>query len=252
MSAIFRLRWGELIMSTKRTFLITGATKGIGFATALRLYDQGHYVIGVARNKPAADFPGEVFEADLSNEKVTEEIFSVINKNFQIDGIVNNVGIAMREPLGEIKLQDFRAVLDLNLRPALQAMQIFMNGMRHRNYGRVVNISSRAVLGVANATSYAAAKAALIAFTKSWAFELAKSGITVNAVAPGPTATERFRLKRPKGSEAEQKTLLDIPMGRIGHPNEIAAAITFFLSDDAGFITGQTLFVDGGGSIGKG
>jgi NAD(P)-dependent dehydrogenase (short-subunit alcohol dehydrogenase family) len=230
--------------------LITGATKGIGYATALKLNRQGYHVVGIAREAKEG-FPGDLLTVDLSDKDKTHQVLLRINEKYAIDGIVNNVGIAHREPLGEIKFENFQSVMDLNLWPALDAMQILMNGMIERKYGRVVNIASRAVLGVANASSYAAAKAALIAFTKSWGFELAKSGITVNAVAPGPTATERFRKMRPEGSEAEQRTLLDIPMGRFAKPEEIAAAIAFFLSEDAGFITGQTLFVDGGGSIGR-
>lgn len=233
----------------KRIFLITGATKGIGYATAERLNQLGHTIIGVARHQPHS-FPGDFIEADLADQKVTENTFLSINKQYKIDGIINNVGIALRDPLQNIKLEDFNAVLDLNLRPALQAMQIFMNGMQERHFGRVVNISSRAILGIKDATSYAAAKLGLIGFTRSWAYELAKSGITVNAVAPGPTATERFIERRPPGSELEQRTLQSVPMGRCASPSEIAAAIAFFMSEEAGFITGQTLFVDGGCSLG--
>jgi NAD(P)-dependent dehydrogenase (short-subunit alcohol dehydrogenase family) len=107
------------------------------------------------------------------------------------------------------------------------------------------------VLGVVERTAYAAAKAGLVSFTRTWALELATSGITVNAVAPGPTETELFRANNPPGSPGEARYLSGVPMGRFAAPDEIAAAIGFFLGEDSGFVTGQTLFVDGGASIGK-
>lgn len=238
-------------MNNNRTFLITGATKGIGHATANRLHAQGHKVIGIARQKTERQFPGILYQADLTDETTTKKIFEEINQTHVIDGIVNNVGIPIPQPLHEITLQNFTAVLDLNLRPALQAAQIFTPGMISRKWGRIVNVSSRGVLGAENLSSFAAAKSGLISFTRVWALELAKTGITINAVAPGYTETESFRKTRPEGSEAEKKALQMIPMSRIGNPDEIAAAIEFFLSEDASFITGQTLFVDGGASVGR-
>jgi NAD(P)-dependent dehydrogenase (short-subunit alcohol dehydrogenase family) len=124
--------------------------------------------------------------------------------------------------------------------------------MRDRGGGRIVNLSSLVVLGVANRTAYAAAKAAIMSFARTWALELAQTGITVNAVAPGPTETGLFRQNTPVGSEAEHRFLSLVPMKRFGKPEELAAAVAFLLSADAGFITGQTLFVDGGASVGKG
>jgi NAD(P)-dependent dehydrogenase (short-subunit alcohol dehydrogenase family) len=123
--------------------------------------------------------------------------------------------------------------------------------MRDRGWGRIVNLSSLVVLGVANRTAYAAAKAAMMSFTRTWALELAQTGITVNAVAPGPTETDLFRQNTPVGSDAEQRFLSLVPMKRFGKPEEFGAAVAFLLSEDAGFITGQTLFVDGGASVGK-
>ncbi|HYF98259.1 MAG TPA: SDR family oxidoreductase, partial [Coxiellaceae bacterium] len=240
-----------IIMMSNRCFLITGATKGIGLATSIRLAKQGHEIIGIAREKPDYTFPGKIYLADLSDEHKSEAIFNEINSQHEVDGIVNNVGIAIPAYLDQISLSDFREVLNLNLCPAVLATQIFKAGMLARHWGRIINISSLAVLGLANRSTYAAAKSALIALSRSWALELAPTGITVNVVAPGPTETERFRLYRPKGSEEERKSLNRVPMGRIGQPQEIAAAIEFLLSNDASFITGQTLFVDGGASVGQ-
>jgi NAD(P)-dependent dehydrogenase (short-subunit alcohol dehydrogenase family) len=233
----------------KRNILITGATKGIGLATAIRLAKEGHHVIGIARNK--VDFPGTLYLTDLMDLQATEQTFQSIHQKHTVDGIVNNAGFALRSRFQDIQVEDYDQVMQINLKPALQGMKIFSASMIEKKFGRIVNIASRAILGVGNASSYAAAKAALIAFTKCWVLELARTGVTVNAIAPGVTTTERFRKARPIGSEVERLSLASIPMNRFARPEEIAAAICFFLSDDASFITGQTLFVDGGGSIGN-
>ncbi|MGF6781396.1 3-oxoacyl-[acyl-carrier protein] reductase [Paraburkholderia sp. GAS334] len=234
---------------TTRTFLITGATKGIGQALSERLVRSGNRVIGLARED--AEFPGELVRVDLANRDATEAALHDLTRRHTIDGVINNVGLVRPQNLGNINLDDLNDVLTLNLHPTVQTVQALLPGMRERRWGRIVNISSLTVLGVAQRTAYAAAKAALVSFARSWALELADTGITVNAVAPGPTETELFRANNPPGSESERRYLAAVPMGRVGKPDEIAAAISFLLSEDAGFITGQTLYVDGGASIGK-
>ncbi|WP_459574011.1 SDR family oxidoreductase [Cupriavidus sp. 8B] len=233
-----------------RTFLITGASKGIGRSLADRLARRGHQVVGLARSSDAS-FPGNLVSVDLSDLQQTEAALSELRGTFKFDGLVNNVGLVKPQRIGEVQIEDLDAVLGANLHPAVQAMQALLPGMRETGWGRVVNISSLTVLGAFERTAYAAAKAALISFSRSWALELATTGITVNTVAPGPTETELFRKNSPPGSVGEKRFLSSVPMNRFGKPDEIAAAIEFLLSEDASFITGQTLFVDGGASVGR-
>ncbi|RCK34198.1 short-chain dehydrogenase [Thalassospira xiamenensis] len=233
----------------QRTILITGASKGIGLALSKRLVNIGHRVIGVARKK-TDDFPGELHALDMGDTTSAHALAELVQEN-QVDGIVNNVGLVGAAPLGEIDVATLDEVMRVNLHPALIVAQAALPYMKSQNWGRIINVSSLTVLGSVERTAYAAAKAALVSFTRGWALELAQTGITVNAVSPGPTETELFRENNPPGSPGESRYLAAVPMRRFGKPDEIAAVMAFLLSDNAAFITGQTIHVDGGASIGK-
>lgn len=233
----------------KKSVVITGASKGIGRAAANRLAEKGYRVIGIARTKPLGDFPGDFFVCDMSSESETASMISKLLDLCPIDALVNNLGVGGPQFLGSIDFKTLHHLYDLNVRTAVQMTQGLMEPMKQRRWGRVINLSSRVILGVPGRTSYAAAKSALIGCTRVWALELAPFNITVNAVAPGPIETEMFRKVYPANSEAEKELISHIPLGRVGKTDEVAALIEFIVSEAAGFITGQTLCVDGGGSL---
>lgn len=236
------------MIQNSKTVLITGATKGIGFATSRLLVKEGFQVVGIARN-PLERFPGHLYLCDLAVEEEVQTTLAQIAKAHHIDHIVNNAGVALPQSLGEVDLATLKKVLSINLLAAVQITQFFLAGMKQQQNGRIVNIVSRAVQGAKARTSYSAAKSGLVGCTKTWALELAESNITVNAIAPGPIETDLFRKTRPKGSKEEAEALSGIPMGRLGKPEEVASLIRFLLSEDAGYITGQVIFIDGGKSI---
>lgn len=236
-------------MSSRR-ILITGASKGIGLATAERLAAAGDVPIGLARTAPA-DFPGEFHRIDLADRVATAAVLDQIVAGAPVDAVVNNVGFARFGRIGAIDLDHLFDTYDLNVRTAVQVVQAVLPGMLAAGWGRIVNVTSLTTLGTPERTPYAAAKAAMEACTRIWANELATTGITVNAVAPGPTETEMYRERSPLGSEREARFLDTIAMCRVGTPQEIAHAICALLHEDAGYITGQIIRADGGGSIGS-
>jgi len=233
-----------------KSIVITGASKGIGRAAADALAEQGWTVIGVARSAPQC-FPGEFISADLGDQDQTGALANELAARGNVLGIVNNVGLDKHETIDAVELRVFTAVMDLNVRPALQLTQALLPGMRSARFGRIINVTSLVTRGFAFRASYAAAKAALESLTRTMALELAAHDITANAIAPGPTETELFRANNPPGSEGEARYLRNVPMRRFARPEEIAAAITFLAGEKAGFITGQTLFIDGGASLGS-
>lgn len=229
--------------------LVTGATKGIGWAISQHLADLGAHVVGLARNTQDIDFPGYLYACDFANAGETEEVLRMLREKYPIDAVVNNVGTVMPQSIGDVDLAALYQVFDLNVRAAVQVVQTFIPSMKARQEGRIINITSRAAHGAYDRTSYSAAKGALLSCTKTWALELASYGITVNAVAPGPTETALFRQNCPEHSEQEKEVLQRIPMGRLAQSAEVAAAVAFFLSEAAGHITGQELIIDGGSSL---
>ena len=228
--------------------LITGASKGIGRAISDLLIEQGQSVIGIARN-PDPTFKGKLFLADLSDATSRSQVFKEIAQSFPIDRLVNNIGFNQLQGLADITAQNYQKIIDLNLTLALELTQAVLPSMLALGQGRVVNIASRSMLGRKNSSVYAAAKAGLVGFTKSWAIELAPSSITVNCVAPGPIETEMFNRNNPIGSPGRKSMMDSIPMSRLGDPREVASAVVYFLSKGASFTTGQTIFVCGGASI---
>lgn len=233
--------------SNHERLLVTGGASGIGLAIAERGNDLGWDVVVIDREFASV---GLSVQADLSSIDETTDALGAALESGPITRLVNNVGAVFPAALEDQTLAQVDASHALNLRSAIQCTQAVLPGMRASGQGRIVNMASRAALGKEHRTAYAAAKAGLIALTRVWALELGADGITVNAIGPGPIATDLFNQANPDGALRTEAIKSSIPVGRLGTPLDVARTALFFLDDDAGFITGQTLYVCGGLTVG--
>lgn len=235
-----------------RTAVVTGGTRGIGAAISVALRDQGHTVVAsYAGNDEAAKAFSEetgivarkwdVGDADAC----AQNLAAIAEEHGAVEILVNNAGITRDAMMHRMEVEQWDAVIATNLNSLFYVTRAVLGGMRDGSWGRIVNISSvNGIKGQMGQTNYAAAKAGVIGFTKSLAQETAKKGITVNAIAPGYINTEMLA-KIPR--EVMEKSILPpILVGRLGEVEEIARAVTFLTAEDAGWITGTTLHVNGG------
>ena len=230
--------------------IVTGGAGSIGGAIAERLVKDGFRVAIVDRTAPTSGSHDAFLRIDLVDTQAIAERVGSFCAEHRVTGLVNNAGIINPAALLDTTAADFDLVLSVNARAAMAMTQAVVPAMREAGIGRIVNIASRAALGKEMRTAYAASKAALIGMTRTWALELARSGITVNAIAPGPIRTELFDAANPADAPATQRIIESVPMGFLGEPRDVAAAASFLLSDDSRFVTGQTLYVCGGITVG--
>lgn len=238
-------------MDIQKKVLITGASRGIGRAIATRLTHDGYQVINLDKLAPPSLLKDEAFHCiDITDSDAVKKLIQEIASRIEIVRLVNNAGIIKPGALEDVNDQDFDAVYALNLKAPMVLTQCLLPYMRKAHFGRIVNIASRAALGKEERTAYSATKAGLQGMTRTWALELAQFGITVNAIGPGPIATELFTSGNPPGAPKTIKIVESIPVKRMGQPEDIAHAAAYLMDERASFVTGQTLYVCGGMTVG--
>ena len=233
------------------TAVITGASKGIGLDLAERLLDKGYRVVSIARHAPeGASKELQSVEADLLDPTAVQEAATHIASTHEVTHFVHNAGVIWPNLIEEATPADIAGLAQIHLGAALTLLQAFLPAMKAKQFGRVLFNGSRAALGVPTRTAYSATKAGIIGMARTWALELAQHGITVNVVAPGPVLTDNFWGIVEKGSEREQKLAAQMPLGRLGTVRDVSNAFLYFCDPENGWVTGQTLYICGGASVG--
>lgn len=240
-------------MLTDRVAIVTGASRGIGRAVAMMLASRGAHVIAAARGDNARETADAIAAAggtatavsvDVTDAAAVDGMVAAAQQAGSVDILVNNAGITRDQLMLRMKREDWDAVLATNLTAAFTTSQAVLRPMIKQRRGRIVNITSVVgQSGNAGQANYAASKAGLIGFTKALAQEVASRNVTVNAVAPGLIETD---MTRAIAGGAHQAWAEKIPLGRLGTPDDIAAAVCFLASDEAAYITGHVLAVNGG------
>lgn len=244
---------GDPTRTSRQTVWLTGASSGIGKALCNDLLAQGFTVVSFALEAPPIDHKAlHAYEVDLSDTAATRQAVADAASAHPATRIVHNAGAIREKLLKDVVDDDLDTLTHLHLGAAITLMQGALPAMQAEQFGRIVLLSTRAVLGLEKRTVYAATKAGLIGMGRTWALEYAAYGITVNMVAPGPIAgTAMFHDVVPEDSPQLPVIAARVPVKRLGTPADVSRAVQFFLDDAAGFVTGQTLFVCGGASVGS-
>ena len=235
-----------------KTALVTGGSAGIGESISRHLQDAGSTVLNQSRrgsgftHERLVDVP-----VDLADPAATREAIANLAARYAITTLVHNAGVIRPALVENADLADLDYLSRLHLHAAIVLLQGVLPAMKAAKFGRVVVVGSRAMVGLQTRTAYSATKAGQVGMVRTWALELGQHGITANVVAPGPIVTDMFTDIIPADSEKARQLAVSLPVRRLGLPDDVARAVMFLVAPENGFITGQTLFVCGGASVGS-
>lgn len=234
------------------TAIVTGGSAGIGRSIAQHLLKSGYRVLNLSRRASGYSHESLIdVSIDLSDLEATRQVADELAGLHRITHVVHNAGVIRPALLADVDLLDVGYLSRLHVQAGVALVQAALPAMKEAGFGRIVIIGSRAMLGLETRTGYAATKAAQVGLVRTWALELGQFGITANCVAPGPIVTDMFTDVVPAESERASRIAASLPVRRLGAADDVARAALFFMDPANGFVTGQTLFVCGGASVGS-